>query len=218
MPSNAGKIAILLCLLLCMSLPLAGCFISLHPFITPATADYPIASGTVVAKFQRTKSAPSVWSNVGRWVIVRDGAYYKMLGLPEDNSSDESEPFLIKCLDPALKCKKGYGISQMRHTDPEGRTYYVYALLEFTDADTTTYRSFNGPYDVGDDNPDTHLSRDECAALSDRARRSFNIELKEFENGKSCEMQSFETLKKLFMVLVRAGAKSDELYVNIGSE
>ncbi len=215
---NPAKIAAALSIILCASLPLAGCFISTKPFVTPASADYPFPSGTVVAKFQRTKAAPSVWTNIGRWVIVRDGAYYKMLGLPEDNSSDESEPFLIKCLDPVLKCKGHYAISQMRHTDPEGRTYYVYALLDFTDATTTTFRSFNGPYDVGDDNPATHLSRDECARLSDKVKRALNIALKDFENGKSCELQSFEALKRLFLSFARAGAQSDEAYVVLGSE
>jgi hypothetical protein len=215
------RLAAVLCLIIFAGLPLASCFISQQPFITPATADYPFATGLVVAKFQRTKAAPSVWSNIGRWAIVRDGAYYKMLGLPEDNSSDETEPFLVKCLDgQKCKTKGGYAISQMRHTDPDGRTYYVYALLQFTDPSTATFRSFNGPYDVGsgDNDPSTHLSRDECAHLSERTKRVYAIAIKDFENGKSCELQSFEALKRLFMEFVRAGAQSDEAYVVLGNE
>ena len=199
-----------------VGLSLAGCFISSDPFITPATADYPFADGTILVEFHRSGAVASGWEKTERWRIAREGAYYKLAGLAADGNNETTEPFLLKCLDREKKCRGRYAIFQARHTDPNGRTYFVYGLLEFADANTTLFRSFNAGIDIVDRGG--HKELDECARLSEKGRGELGIELKDFENGKSCVVPSFQALENLLMSLVRSGAEAETAYVKTANE
>ncbi len=102
------------------ALLLSSCYVSRAPFITPATADYPVADG---ARFQAFAPAGNKWIARPSRTVRRAGAYYVF---HEHGRPKPSLPFLMKRVAPRL-----YVVQLADNRDPRKVREYVYELMEF---------------------------------------------------------------------------------------
>ena len=72
------------------ALPLAGCFVSSEPLITPQTADYPLGN----ARAQHFDWVRGAWKAAGRVTVTREGAYY----LLRDEETRDVTRFLLHAI------------------------------------------------------------------------------------------------------------------------
>ena len=124
------------CLAACFALLLAGCYVSKAPFITPATADYPIASGT---RFDTARPSGKEWRRQPGRTVHRAGAHYVYV---EDGSPKRSVPFLLKEIAP-----KRYILQLSDSSDPGKVSEYYYALLDYDGATAIQFQAGCMPRD-----------------------------------------------------------------------
>jgi hypothetical protein len=110
-------------------LALSSCHFSRAPLITPATADYPIASDSHFDAFARRGTD---WRPLpeGR-TIRRSGDFYFYR---RDGSDETSPPFLMKEVSPDR-----YVVQMPDAADPQNVTQYYYALFDFDGAEAIQY-------------------------------------------------------------------------------
>jgi hypothetical protein len=104
-----------------LAFALSGCFLSKQPFITPETADYPIASDSYFDAYARRGEG---WRPLpeGRRVRIQNGYYYYR----NDGSNQTSVPFLMK------EISEGRYVVQANDTSNFARvTEYYYFLVDF---------------------------------------------------------------------------------------
>lgn len=99
---------------------LGGCYVSKAPFITPETADYPIADG---AWFRAFVPAGGKWIARPARIVRRVGAHYVF---HEEGRPKPSLPFLMKRVAPRL-----YVVQLADNSDPRKVREYVYELVTF---------------------------------------------------------------------------------------
>jgi hypothetical protein len=99
---------------------LSGCYVSKTPFITPETADYPIATGT---RFDAFLPRGQTWRPQPARTVHRIGTHYIYM---EDGSPRRSIPFLLKQIAP-----RRYVIQLSDTADPVRITEYYYAIVDF---------------------------------------------------------------------------------------
>ena len=120
-----------------VALLLAGCYVSKEPFITPATADYPIATGT---RFEAARPSGKEWRRQAGRTVHRAGAHYVYV---EDGSLRRSVPFLLKEIAP-----KRYILQLSDSSDPAKIREYYYALLDFDGATAIQFQPACYPRDA----------------------------------------------------------------------
>lgn len=108
---------------------LAGCFLSEEPFITPATADYPIASDSHFDAYARRGTE---WRPLpdGRTVRLLNGYYYYR----NDGSNRTSVPFLMKEIS-----ENRYVVQANDTSNFERVTEYYYYLVDFDGAEAVQF-------------------------------------------------------------------------------
>jgi hypothetical protein len=112
------------------ALVLAGCYISKTPFITPATADYPVADG---ARFNAFAPAGDTRRARPGRTVRRVGAFYTYR---EDGRPKPSLPFLMKRVATNL-----YVVQLSDSADPRKVREYAYQLVVFDGATAIQHKS-----------------------------------------------------------------------------
>jgi hypothetical protein len=114
-----------------LAFAVSGCFLSEEPFITPETADYPIASDSYFDAYARRGDD---WSPLpeGRRVRIQNGYYYYR----NDGSDRTSVPFLMK------EISEGRYVVQANDTSTFERvSEYYYFLVDFDGTEAIQHRS-----------------------------------------------------------------------------
>ena len=121
-------------ILIAAAFGLGGCYVSKAPFITPATADYPVPHRT---HFDGFVPAGKDWTKKeGRTLGIVDGYYVYI----EDGETERSVPFLLKRIAP------GRFIAQMNDSSDEKRiSEYYYELVEFDGTTAIQHKPDCGP-------------------------------------------------------------------------
>lgn len=108
---------------------LCGCYVSKAPFITPADADYPVATG---AHFDAFAPRSTDWRPQPRGrTLHRLGDYYVYV---EDGETERSNPFLLKEIAPGR-----YAVQVLDSETPARVSEYYYQLIDFDGATAIQY-------------------------------------------------------------------------------
>jgi hypothetical protein len=112
----------------------SACYVSKQPFITPATADYPVMAP---AHFDASRPSGNTWRPQPGRTLQRVGDYYAYV---EDGSPKRSAPFLMKRNGP-----KSFNFQLSDSSDPKKVTEYYYTLVEFDGTTAIEYQPSCGP-------------------------------------------------------------------------
>jgi hypothetical protein len=113
---------------------LSGCYVSKAPFITPETADYPIATGT---RFDAFLPRGRTWRPQPGRTVHRIGAHYVYM---EEGSPRRSIPFLLKRIAPSR-----YILQLSDTADPARITEYYYVFVAFDGTTAIQYKPACAP-------------------------------------------------------------------------
>ena len=117
-----------------LPLLLAGCYVSKQPFITPATADYPIQAP---AHFDAFLPRGTQWRPQPGRTLQRVGTHYTYV---EDGSTRRSPPFLLKRIAP-----NRYVLQMSDTSNVQRVSEYYYALVQFDGTSATQFKPACAP-------------------------------------------------------------------------